>query len=244
IATGRSVYSFQMALKTIAPWADEQDFPIDYVLVSTGAGILDFPICRLLKSYSLKSSQVVDIAGYFDKNRVDYMVHKSVPNTRHFVYKSHTRSNPDFNKRIELYSQFSEPLNGSLEDFGNATEVLAIIPNGISPGHLDKIKADLNRFSVIHATSPLDHESAWIEVFHKDVSKSLAAGWLAKKLGSGPEYTIAVGNDYNDEDLLQWSKASFVVANAACRLKERYQTVASNNQNGVTQAAKMAGLIE
>jgi hydroxymethylpyrimidine pyrophosphatase-like HAD family hydrolase len=90
-------------------------------------------------------------------------------------------------------------------------------------------------FNVIQTTSPLDGESTWIEIFPTTVSKSLTAAWLAEELGVDRSRTVAVGNDYNDLDLLEWSASSYVVANAPTDLKSRFPSVASNNDAGVAE---------
>jgi hypothetical protein len=46
-----------------------------------------------------------------------------------------------------------------------------------------------------------------------------------------------VGNDYNDLDLLEWAAHSFVVENAPDDMKNRFETVSSNNNGGVAEAA-------
>jgi hypothetical protein len=89
---------------------------------------------------------------------------------------------------------------------------------------------------VIRTTSPLDHRSTWIEVFPADVSKSRTTGWLAGRLGVPRERTAAVGNDYNDLDLLEWAGMAFVTANSPHELKQRFPAVASNNDAGVSEA--------
>jgi len=89
----------------------------------------------------------------------------------------------------------------------------------------------------------LDHCSSWIEVFNKQVSKSLAASWLASKLGVNQWDVTSVGNDYNDQDLLEWSGKGYLVANAAQDLKLCFKTVFSNNHCGVSQAALESGLL-
>ncbi|MCK5164776.1 MAG: HAD hydrolase family protein, partial [Desulfobacula sp.] len=42
IATGRSVYSFEKALKVIDMGKGGKQLPVDYVIFSTGAGIMEF----------------------------------------------------------------------------------------------------------------------------------------------------------------------------------------------------------
>ena len=95
---------------------------------------------------------------------------------------------------------------------------------------------------IIRATSPIDHKSIWMEVFHPDVSKGNACLYLSKCLGISQKNTIGIGNDYNDIDLLEFANQSFVVENAPAELTESYRTVSSNNDSGFTMAVRLAGI--
>ncbi|MCP4671740.1 MAG: HAD family phosphatase, partial [Desulfobacula sp.] len=191
---------------------------------------------------ALDHLDIQKITTYFDQCDIDYMVHKAIPDTRSFVYKSFGNHNPDFDTRLELHKKFAQPFPESFEDFGPATQVLGIIPGGKTTHGIDAIRQALSDFSVIHATSPLDHQSSWIEVFHRDVSKSKAVSWLSKRLGINKKNVISVGNDYNDEDMLSWSGQAYVVNNAPDSLKKKFKTVLSNNHSGVTNAVLTSGL--
>jgi len=239
IATGRSVYSFEKALTDIG--IKKESLPIDYLIFSTGAGIMDLPGGRVIYQKALPVSDIGEITDYLDHGKVDYMVHKSIPDTHYFLYKSHGTDNPDFYARLSIYKAYALPLEPGYYHTQTATEVLAIVPGGIGRDVLKKIKKDLSRFSVIHATSPLDKTSSWIEIFHKCVSKSNSVAWLVKRLGLNRKNVLSVGNDYNDQDLLAWSGNGFVVDNAPAPLKQVFKTVSSNNLNGVSDAAKKAG---
>ncbi len=239
IATGRSVYSFNKALKHIG--LAENSLPIDYLIFSTGAGIMEFHGGRVIYQKALPISDIRKITDYLDHRKFDYMVHKSIPDTQYFLYKSHGKDNPDFYKRLSLYKEYALPLEQSHCHKDPATQVLAIIRGRVNKDDLEIIKKDLSDFSVIHATSPLDHKSSWIEIFHKDVSKSKAASWLVKRLGLGHQNVLSVGNDYNDQDLLAWSGNGFVVKNAPDSLKQVFKTVSSNNLGGVSEAIEKAG---
>jgi HAD superfamily hydrolase (TIGR01484 family) len=241
IATGRSLYSFQRALKQIDLSGNE--LPVDYLIFSTGAGIMALQENRLIRSHAILAGDIRKIVACFDSKKWDYMVHKAIPDTRYFLYKSHGRANRDFHQRIELYHGFSTPLNNGQALYDAATQVLAIVPGSVSRSQLAAVRSDLADYSVIHATSPLDHCSSWIEVFNKQVSKSLAAAWLASALNVQQSDVTSVGNDYNDQDLLEWSAKGYLVANAARDLKPCFKTVASNNHCGVSQAALESGLL-
>ncbi len=241
IATGRSLYSFEKAINLLGFSGDLRLFPVDYVIFSTGAGIMDYRTKNIIRNISLDPDETAYVAGYFQGCRFDYMIHSPIPDTKNFVFKFHGDPNPDFFARIRLYNEFCSSLDdGSADHFGRSTEVLAIIPGSKARGVDEKIKKDLSGFSVIKATSPLDHKSVWIEVFPLSVSKSMASSWLAGKLGIKVENIVSIGNDYNDLDLLKWSGTGFVVDNAPDDLKREFNIVSSNNKNGVAQAIAVA----
>lgn len=243
IATGRSVYSFEKALAVIGMARGENCLPVDYIIFSTGAGIMEFPGGKVIFQKAVPAPDIRKITRYFDRRKFDYMVHKSIPDTQYFLYKFQGNHNPDFHARLALYEEYASPLEAGHTHWDSATEVLAIIPGGADMDSIEIIEKDLSGFSVIHATSPLDYQSSWIEVFHKDVSKARSASWLVKRLGVHRDNTISVGNDYNDQDLLAWSGKGFVVENAPDSLKQVFKTVSSNNQNGVSQAVKETGWV-
>ena len=50
---------------------------------------------------------------------------------------------------------------------------------------------------------------------------------------------MAIGNDFNDIDMLDFTANSFVVENAPEVLKEKYRVVANAANSGFTQAVKL-----
>jgi hydroxymethylpyrimidine pyrophosphatase-like HAD family hydrolase len=164
------------------------------------------------------------------------MVHYPIPDNHIFSYFESTSDNPDFIKRIELYHQFAKPLETATDGFGNATQLLAILPPANNRPVIAMLENALPGFNIIQTTSPLDGQSTWIEIFPTTVSKSLTAAWLSAAYGLKADRALSVGNDYNDLDLLEWAGCSFVVDNAPRDLKSRFPVVASNNECGVAEA--------
>lgn len=234
IATGRSNYSFDLLIEKLGPAGL---LPVDYVIFSTGAGIMDFPGNRILKSFSLSPEDVRCAAGYLETSGLDYMIHRPVPDTPHFLYSHNGSNNPDFQRRLKMYGDFATLLSAeALDTFGGATEVLCIVSDERGHDIAAEIADALEQCSVIKATSPLDGKSIWIEIFAPTVSKSQAVKWLADFIGLQQNNICAVGNDYNDEDLLHWAGQSFMVGNGPPSLKALFQTVASNDNGGVSEA--------
>nr|WP_320191089.1 HAD family hydrolase [uncultured Desulfobacter sp.] len=242
VATGRSLYSFRRALEHmgLAP----EDLPLDYLIFSTGAGIMSWPESKLIRSYSIPKDEVLEISACFDRYGFDYMIHKAIPDTSYFLFKFTSGSNPDFFHRMSMYSNFGMPLDDDAMIYDQSTEVLAIVPGEFRQCQLKALRRELSGFSVIQATSPLDHKSLWIEVFPSAVSKSGSSQWLARHLGVGRKMVTAVGNDYNDEDLLGWAGQGFLMDNSPKSLKYKFLPSGSNNECGVSWAAESAGLLQ
>ena len=83
--------------------------------------------------------------------------------------------------------------------------MVAIEPHFRTASHYPVIRGELDCLAVVRTTSPLDGRSRWIEIFSKGVSKALASSRIARDLGIREKTATAMGNDYNDLDLLQWA---------------------------------------
>lgn len=236
IATGRSDYSFNRLIEKLEE-SGQQTFPIDFVIFSTGAGVMSYPDRKLIKSSALDPHEVEKVCGKLDELALDYMVHRSVPNTRNFLHTQHGTENPDFKTRLAMYQNDAMPLTrDSLAMLGHATEVLCIVPVDRGMHIAEILCREFDDLSVIKATSPLDGKSIWIEIFPASVSKGLIIKWMAKELEIETQHICAVGNDYNDEDMLHFAGQSYMVANAPKELKQMFPIVASNNHGGVSGA--------
>lgn len=227
-ATGRSPFSLRRAL--------DGTEPLDFAVVSSGAGVLEFRSGRLLRAAELAPAVVDTVAGILEREGLGFMVHHPLPENHRFAYHCGNSVEPDFQRRLELYAGYCHPLEGPC---GAASQLLAIVPAGDGEGRAAHLRRLLPGLSVIRATSPLDHASTWLEVFPPRVSKSEATSWLAGALGILPRNVLALGNDYNDLDLLEWAGTSAVVANAPEDLLARFPVVPGNDEAGFARAVRM-----
>jgi len=230
IATGRSLFSFNTVKIS--------NLPMDFVIFSTGAGVLQYNGGKIIRKLNLEPREVERASRVLKAYRLDFMIHRTIPDNHMFAYYRTNHKNDDFDRRLELYSQHADILTETSNGFGPATQLLAVVPARNGTAVLETIRNELIDFSVIQTTSPLDGKSTWIEIFPATVSKSQTAAWLAEELGIDKRKIASVGNDYNDLDLLAWTDCSYVVDNAPADLKIRFATVASNNNGGVAEAAR------
>lgn len=231
IATGRSLYSFNRTMPA--------DFPADYLIFSSGAGILDLTSKALLFSAHHNKDDILFISRTLDDHQADHMIHHEVPENHRFIYRHHSVKNPDFIKRISLYLDFAQRCVDTTSMPAYSAQIIAVLPP--NDGRFNIIKDSLNGYQVTRTTSPLDHSSLWMEVYPAGIHKGSAAAWLCSRLNICCENSVGIGNDYNDIDLLDFTARSFIVDNSPKALLEKYTPTPSNNDNnGFSEAVHAA----
>ncbi len=226
IVTGRSLFAARKLL--------DADFPIDYLIFSSGAGVLDWQSQQLLAQHHLNAAEIETIVSCCRQLRVDYMLQAAVPENHLFWYEQHSPLNADFERRMVIYPGLGQPLSILPQQ---CSQALVIVP----PEKLETLQAcllqQLPDLSHIRATSPLDKVSAWLEIFPVHVSKAQGAARLCQELGI--QSYMAMGNDYNDTDLLEWAQHSFVVSDAPESLIHLHTVVPPPRQAGFSEAVRL-----
>jgi hydroxymethylpyrimidine pyrophosphatase-like HAD family hydrolase len=235
IATGRSLYSARKVL--------HEGFPIDYLIFSSGAGIMDWRSGALVKTHTLSAPEVARAASTLKAHSADFMIHRPIPDNHYFVSYHSGRVNFDFARRCEIYRDFATHAGYGDAFFGEACEVLAVEPPDGRPPCEPEVRAlhvklaeSLSPLKVIRATSPIDGASTWVEIFPAGVSKAHASEWIALREGLEREKVLALGNDYNDLDLLEWAPVRYVVENAPESLRTSYPSVGHHEESAFTEA--------
>lgn len=230
IATGRSPYSFQKVIPS--------EFPLDYLVFSSGAGIMDYHSREILYSMNLPEKIVHSIALRLRDLGITFKVLAPVPENHHYVYYQNGEMHPDFIRRMENYRGFEKPISFDPPNFGEACQFLIILPP--EPARFEELKALFSGVKVIRATSPIDHQSIWMEIYHEDISKGHAVEYICRLHKVRQSEVMGIGNDYNDIDLLGFAGRPFVVSNAPPELRSRYRQVGSNNESGFSMAVRVA----
>ncbi|MFP4664602.1 MAG: HAD-IIB family hydrolase [Bacteroidales bacterium] len=228
VATGRSLFSADEVMQA--------ELPIDYLVFSSGVGIMHWPERNILAKNSLDVNKAGEIINFLKESRLSFMVHHPAPDNHHFYYHEGKDRTPDFHRRIERYREFALPLEAAT-GFSGISQLLVVIEyDGLH--WLDKLRTQFPEVNVVRTTSPLDHSSMWIEIFPKHVSKAGGLIYLADKLGISHDEIWCVGNDYNDIDMLRFGGKSFVVNDAPDELKNEFNCIGGQDKTGV------AGLLQ
>ena len=101
IATGRSLYSFN----TVAA----ENLPVDFVIFSMGAGVLQHAGGKVVRTVSLEPHEVRRACKILKTHRLDFMIHRTIPDNHMFAYFRSNRGNDDFERRLKLYSALPFP---------------------------------------------------------------------------------------------------------------------------------------
>ncbi len=228
VATGRHLLSARRVLV--------DGFPIDFLIFSSGAGIMAWQSQKLLRSISMSEEEVTAAFEAFSSRSLDFMVHRPIPHNHHFVYYSSGQDNPDFEARCALYKDYAKPGTPGVLPMREACQLLAIEPYFHGSSCYRQIRAQLPGLTVIRTTSPLDGRSRWLEIFPGRVSKALASRWLARTQGIRQYRILAVGNDFNDVDLLRWAAKSFVVGGAPDDLAGLFPVARGQDESDFSEA--------
>ena len=226
LATGRSIWSFT---NLAGP-----DFPVDYLVFSCGAGVMDWQKKEVIYKTGIDGAGIAKIKKYMSLLNADFCIHDAIPQNHCFFPYRSSKVNPDFEKRVATYLPFEK----KVDDITFATQILAIFSGADHQQLIADADRSLSDFRVIRSTSPVDNSSLWMEIFQKGVSKAAGIGRIAELYGIKQQDIMAVGNDYNDLDMLDWAGQGFMTDNSPQELKKKYISVPSNNENGFTKAVQ------
>ena len=159
-----------------------------------------------------------------------------VPENHNYYFVKSTSNNPDFERRNRLYKSYAKEIKKSDFETQKVCQFIAIVNGDSSINIFNEIKKELQNLKVIRSTSPIDGKSLWIEIYHSGVSKANGIKFIANSHKIEKENILTIGNDYNDLDMLRWSKNSYVVSNSPKEITDEFQIVSSNDESGFSMA--------
>lgn len=228
IATGRSLHYAFKVLKN--------DFPIDYLVFSSGAGVYDWRKKEILRTLHLNRAQIGQIIDVFNLRGLGYTLHQNIPGNHYFWHKAALKQHPDLTRFINSRLDFAKPIGELNEKEEFFSQMLTMIDE---PCDAHIISKQLVNVKTVRATSPLDGKSIWIEVFHRDASKASGIDLICEIENIAESNVWVLGNDYNDIDMLnRYFPRAFVVENAPADLKEKYKVVPAVYDAGMSVLVK------
>ena len=107
-----------------------------------------------------------------------------------------------------------------------------------------ELLADAGEFAV-SLTEYVHRDFSLIDVTAPSATKGRALAWRADQLGLTRDEVMAVGDNFNDLEMLEFAGLPVVMANSVAGLKERGWAMTSDNESaGLAEAIRKFALFE
>ncbi len=230
VATGRNLQKTQEVIANHVPF--------DYIVFSSGAGVYDWKNEKLLFYQNLNKLVVQQLSDYLVARDLNFHLFKPVPENFKCWYFRGSVPCSEFERYFDYHQSYSEELLANQNLDSEACQFLVVFPN--DPDRFHSLKEDIQEnfpeVKVVRTSSPLETDYIWMEIFHHSVSKGNGVRFLCDWLNIGHEYTLGIGNDFNDMDLLEFTNFSYIVENGPDELKELFLPARSNEDSAFARA--------
>lgn len=232
IATGRNL---KKTLEVI-----DENIPFDYIVFSSGAGVYDPKSRNLLYHQNISQSLVQKITDFLIELDLNFHLFKPVPENYKCWYHRGSTPCSEFESYFDFNPSLSEPLPLDKKLNTEACQFLVVFPNNLE--RFLNLKKEIEQLfpevKVVRTTSPLETGYIWMEIFHQAVSKGNGVKFVCDSLQIEHKYTLGIGNDFNDLDLLEFTNYSYIVDNGPSEMKEMFLLARSNEESAFAGAVK------
>jgi Cof subfamily protein (haloacid dehalogenase superfamily) len=228
-ATGRNLFKVRQVLST--------DAPFDFVILSSGAGIMDWKSQQLIKAFSIPAEETGRIIHFLINRKQNFKVSRELPDNHNFAWWQ-SYDCPELFRYVSHHSLLGDAIPVDPEKPFVSSQILMFFPSSSDKFDLlkEKILKAFPNLSIIRTTSPLNSEYTWMEIFPMGVSKAQGIEEICNITGIYRENTLSIGNDYNDLEMLEYTQHSYVVDNAPEDLKLKYLISLAHHENGFSHA--------
>jgi len=230
IATGRNL---KKTMEVIPP-----EVPFDYVVFSSGAGVYDSRSKELLYHQNISTDVVQKIVDYLVACDLNFHLFKPVPENHNCWHHRGSVYCQEFENYFGYLKSHTEPLPTNRAIDSEACQFLVVFPNNLERflALKESIETQFPEVKVVRTSSPLETGYIWMEIFHRSVSKGNGVKFVCDFLNIGHQYTLGIGNDFNDIDLLEFTNYSYIVDNGPEELKSLFLNTRSNEENAFALA--------
>ena len=232
IATGRNLKK----TKDVIP----SETPFDYIVFSSGAGVYDHRKDELLYHQNISKEVVQKLADYLVECDLNFHLFKPVPENHNCWYHRGSIPCAEFENYFTYLQSHTEPLPGEKPIDSEACQFLVVFPNELKRflALKESIESQFSEVKVVRTSSPLETGYIWMEIFHRSVSKGNGVKFVCDFLNIEHQYTLGIGNDFNDVDLLEFTNFSYIVDNGPEELKSLFLNTRSNEENAFALAIR------
>jgi Cof subfamily protein (haloacid dehalogenase superfamily) len=236
LATGRR-HDYAM------PIAHEMGFPL--CLISSNGALIRSSVGETFFTDKLPASTALELIQYMSEFRGSAVLtfdrSTNVAGNESLVLESADELNKSIARWMELnrpYIKFVSPLEDALTEdplqamyCGRVAFMDGVRQRLSQAGFLDKITVMKTQY---------DHRDLCIlDILNRECSKGHALKRWAAQQGIAREQVMAIGDNYNDLEMLEFAGLAVVMGNASNEMKQSgWKVTASNAESGVAQAVE------
>ena len=228
-ATGRNLYKVRLVLN--------ENSPFDYVIFSSGAGIMDWKNQKLIRAMSIPERITRELTKFLISEKHNFKISRELPDNHNFGWWE-SYDCPELKRYVEHHKKFGDAIKIDPDYLFPSSQFLMFFPIESNQFELvkEKVQSAFPDLSIIKTTSPLNPGFIWIEIFPNGVSKAHGIEEICRITGISQQNTLGIGNDFNDLEMLEFTQHSYVVDNAPEELKMKYLISLAHYENGFSHA--------
>ena len=143
----------------------------------------------------------------------------------------------DLNQSLSERDQVEFCIDKDYKNFilNTEEELLKVLILSDNPDELSSIEKEINSETGL---TPFLSDNDLLDTMQNGITKAYALEQLINKLGISVEETAAIGDQFNDLDMIRFAGTGIAMANAVPAVKEAasFVTAASNDESGVAEA--------
>ena len=228
-ATGRNLFKVRLVLDEFSPF--------DYVILSSGAGIMDWKTQKMIRSLSIPIETTKDLVRFLVKGNHNFKVSRELPDNHNFGWWESYKCE-ELMRYVEHHRKMGEAVKIDPENLFVSSQLLMFFERDSDQFEIvkERIMSSFPDLSLIKTSSPLNPGYIWMEIFPNGVSKAHGIEEICRITGIDRENTLGIGNDFNDLEMLDFTQHSYVVDNAPEELKSKYLVSLPHYEDGFSHA--------
>ncbi|MEI6143363.1 MAG: HAD family hydrolase [Mariniphaga sp.] len=228
-ATGRNLFKVRLVL--------DENSPFDYVILSSGAGIVDWKTQKMIRSLSIPLETTKELVHFLIEGHYNFKVSRELPDNHNFGWWESYECE-ELTRYVEHHRKMGDAVKIDPENLFASSQFLMFFDRESDQFEIvkEKIRTSFPDLSLIKTSSPLHPGYIWMEIFPNGVSKAYGIEEICRITGIDRENTLGIGNDFNDLEMLDFTEHSYVVDNAPEELKSKYRVCLPHYEDGFSHA--------
>lgn len=226
LATGRS-------LERVLKFTDRIDDGMKLILMN-GAWVHDLTTGEDLRALNLRRETALKAVQLLREWDYEIIVQKGIPDCHIFYYDTLDESNLERRSRIERNIARCARVNDLIDILeGDPGEITVLDTDERIIRCREMLRAAELDCRLIYSTSPFTPGYSWLEILPREATKGNALKFLAGCLGIDRGNVLAVGDNYNDIEMIDWAGIGVAVGSAEPGVRKYADVVLPDNGQGI-----------